>query len=360
MPSPRLTLSDLAARLKVSATTISNAFNRPDQLSRTLRERILTEAAALGFSGPDETARSLRTGKTFVIGVVLPESLSWYFEDAVASQFLGGVSQVLDAAGYRLLLLPETSLGDGRRVPAVDGVIIYGVGYNGQLATSFQQQGKPVVGVEVAFPDTPTVLINDEQTTYEITRWSLANTPSRYEPLIVSLHVERWQHSTDLPALAQSRRLNAMHRALREAGHDPAMIPVVDTHDITHSGLEKTLPAWLRQGEPRLLLCMSDSLALTALELVEQYGLKVPEDIRLTGFDGINEGQRRSPQLTTVYQDSRGKGASAARMVLGTQSCQQLTLDGFLIYGESCPPPEQPRLARVTGQGLFMSLSADK
>ena len=61
-PRRRATLASLAAELNVSRTTVSNAYNRPDQLSAELRERVLSTAKQLGYPGPDPVARSLRTG----------------------------------------------------------------------------------------------------------------------------------------------------------------------------------------------------------------------------------------------------------------------------------------------------------
>jgi len=63
LPRRRATLASLAAELNVSRTTISNAYNRPDQLSADLRERVLAAAKEMGYSGPDPVARSLRTRK---------------------------------------------------------------------------------------------------------------------------------------------------------------------------------------------------------------------------------------------------------------------------------------------------------
>src|SRR5215467_7205701 len=72
----RATLASLAAELKVSRTTISNAYNRPDQLSDALRERVLATAKRLGYAGPDPVARSLRTRKAGAVGLVMTEALT--------------------------------------------------------------------------------------------------------------------------------------------------------------------------------------------------------------------------------------------------------------------------------------------
>jgi len=70
-PAKRMTLKAVADALGVSTASISNAFNRPDQLSAILRDRILKECERLGYHGPNPAARSLRTGATGVVGVML-------------------------------------------------------------------------------------------------------------------------------------------------------------------------------------------------------------------------------------------------------------------------------------------------
>lgn len=101
----KLNLSEIAKHLGVSIATVSNAFNRPDQLSAKLRERVLEESAKLGYTGPNFAARSLRMGESGVIGVVLSDSLSYTFSDPVASQITQGISEVLLENSKQLLLL---------------------------------------------------------------------------------------------------------------------------------------------------------------------------------------------------------------------------------------------------------------
>ncbi len=100
------TLKEVAKQLGVSTATVSNAFNRPDQLSSSLRERILAQCNKLGYTGPSVTARSLRTGKTGVIGVLLADNLTYSFTDPVSTLFLSGISETLDSMHVNMLLLP--------------------------------------------------------------------------------------------------------------------------------------------------------------------------------------------------------------------------------------------------------------
>src|ERR1700743_868784 len=90
-PRRPATLASLAAELGVSRTTVSNAYNRPDQLSPELRRRVLETARRLGSPGPDPVARSLRTRKAGAVGVLLTETLAYAFRDPAAVGLLEGL-----------------------------------------------------------------------------------------------------------------------------------------------------------------------------------------------------------------------------------------------------------------------------
>ena len=92
----RVTMKDVAQVVGVSTMTVSNAFNRPDQLSADLRERILDRAAKMGYSGPDATARLLRSGRTNTFGVIFKEKLSYAFADPFTATWLTAFSQVME------------------------------------------------------------------------------------------------------------------------------------------------------------------------------------------------------------------------------------------------------------------------
>src|SRR4051812_32257827 len=103
MTPGRPTLDDVAAAAGVSRMTVSNAYNRPDQLSAATRERVLAVAAGLGYAGPDAAARSLRRGRAGAIGVLLTESLPYAFEDPGMVAMLRGVAAGVAEAGTGLL-----------------------------------------------------------------------------------------------------------------------------------------------------------------------------------------------------------------------------------------------------------------
>ncbi|MGH3428221.1 MAG: LacI family DNA-binding transcriptional regulator, partial [Mycobacteriales bacterium] len=124
------TLAALAAELGVSRTTVSNAYNRPDQLSPELRSRVLTAAAQLGYPGPDPVARSLRTRQAGAVGLLFTETVSYAFSDPAAVLTLQGLAAACEDARTGLLLVPGASVDSPEQTAlaaraAVDGFVAY-------------------------------------------------------------------------------------------------------------------------------------------------------------------------------------------------------------------------------------------
>ena len=115
----RVTVRTLADALGVSVSTVSNAYNRPDQLSTQLRARILSKADELGYAGPDAAARALRSGRAEAVGVLLTEQLSYAFSDPYAIGFLTGLSEVVEQHHISIVLMPLSLHGDELDVTAV-------------------------------------------------------------------------------------------------------------------------------------------------------------------------------------------------------------------------------------------------
>src|SRR4051812_16125731 len=130
MTTPRPTLATIATALGVSRMTVSNAFNRPDQLSPELRERVLAKAQELGYAGPDPVARTLSRGRTGSIGVILDAPLTLAFSDPAAVQMLHGVATVCEERELGVSLVPRIPGRDAALVKGalVDGFVVYCIG----------------------------------------------------------------------------------------------------------------------------------------------------------------------------------------------------------------------------------------
>src|ERR1700755_3071475 len=115
-PRGRATLAWWAAEIKVSRTTIANAYTRPDQLSPELRERVLATAKRIGYAGPDPVARSLRTRKAGAVGLMITELLTYSVSGPAALDFVAVLAGSCEGLGRGLRLVAvgrSRSVADG-------------------------------------------------------------------------------------------------------------------------------------------------------------------------------------------------------------------------------------------------------
>src|SRR5215210_1937232 len=163
----RANLKDVAAELGVSPATVSNAYNRPDQLSPALRERVFEAARRLGYAGPDALARGLRRGRAGAGGILYEDRLSYAFADPAAVLFLQGVSVATEEVGLGLLLLSgapgEERVAEAVSGAVVDGFVIYSMPEGASLVDAALGRRLPAVVVDQPrIEGVPFVGIDDE------------------------------------------------------------------------------------------------------------------------------------------------------------------------------------------------------
>ncbi|MCV2886305.1 LacI family DNA-binding transcriptional regulator [Aestuariibacter sp. AA17] len=319
----KLTLKEVARQLGVSTATISNAFNRPDQLSEALRARILSEAAALGYHGPSHAARSLRRGESDVIGVVLADSLSYNFSDPMANQLLKGIADVLVENKKQMLLLSSRGEAASQRAAESlpDGFIFYGAP-DTSCFERIVRLGKPVVAVDFEQEAVRSVNIDNYQAAYTSAESVLKSTDGNI--CILGMRIiesDRVCRLTSQDILCSSQEisrqrlkgyLDAAANQNRNVSPDRIWHIPVNTPEKAEQAAREALTMTPR---PRVLLCMSDVIALAALRVATQLDIRVPESLSVLGFDDIPAASQMQPALTTVCQQSAEKGRVAARML---------------------------------------------
>ena len=340
-----LTLTKMAARLGVSTATVSNAYNRPDQLSRELRQHILHECRKAGYRGPNAAARSLRTGRTGIIGVTMSNYLSYSFSDPVAHQFLQGLAEVFENHEYSLLLMPSR---ENMSQPLgfesfVDGFVVYGPPHKEKLEQLIDQN-KLIITVDFTIDSYPSVNVDNYEGALRVASHALRVPADPVAILGLRLTPVNRVCRIQEPELFEGRttitiqRLQGFLGAAQAAGVDIPPERIWQIPDNTHPlGLEAAREALSCSPRPRLLLCMSDRIALAAIEAARSLGLRVPDDVKITGFDDIPESLNRHPSLTTMHQQNLVKGRTAANMFLGNIEEHSVVLETQLMVRESCP-----------------------
>lgn len=340
MKKSKLTLKYVAEALDVSTATISNAFNRPDQLSARKREEILAACRKLGYHGPNKAAQILRKGRSNIVALILADSLEYMVSDPVASTFIKGVSGALQAAGKHVLLFAGDAPSIEEVADFVDGFICYGAPQNAHLAAELKVHAKPVITVDFDIEGRPSLNIDNEEGAYQIARHALKEGDSVAIlglKLIDSPSTCRVYETAliDTKRSISHRRLDGYQRALDEKGisigNDRIWhIPESDSQFARQAATE----VLSSQPLPDVVLCMSDIIALELLHTATAMGIEVPGQIRITGFDGIDEASRTRPNLTTVCQSSEEKGRRAVSMLL-QQETTPVILPFDILIGET-------------------------
>ncbi|MFY0664314.1 MAG: substrate-binding domain-containing protein [Natronospirillum sp.] len=344
----KLTLKDIAEALGVSTATVSNAFSRPDQLSAELRERILSESKRLGYRGPNATARSLRSGRTGTIALVLTERLQYNFEDPVATRFLHGVSEVFDQQNINMLLLPSRAeFYQNNTVDSLaDGFVIYGPPKDATVLDRIVVKGKPTITVDFNLPDVRSLNIDNYHGARDAARHGMSVASGQVAVLALRLltYSEEVRRVTDDDLLASQyesvsrRRLDGYLSALDEQQRTLEREWIWNVPESRYEyGYQAAREALLCNPRPELLLCMSDRLALGAIAAAQDMGLRIPQDLKIIGFDDIATAAYQRPALTTVHQPQNEKGRQAAKMVLGlSEYSKDVLLEAKLIVRDSC------------------------
>jgi DNA-binding LacI/PurR family transcriptional regulator len=305
--------------------TVSNAYNRPDQLSPVTRQRVLEVASQLGYAGPDPTAASLRLRRTGTIGVVLTERLPYAFADPGLVTILHGIATELSDSGTALLLVPAHAEGGESQLrhALVDAVIFCSVSAKNPAVAVARERQVPIVTVGTPrLPHVPRVGSNNRRSAAEVARHLL---DSGHRRLAVLTTVTDEPGGRVRPIFHE--RVRGFSDEVRAAGDELTVLCAGDNSRPAGRDAVADLLRSPKRQRPTALFAVTDILALGVLDAAAEAGLAVPRQLSVAGFDDIAAAASTVPPLTTVAHDLFGQGRAAARLARR------------LIAGESVRPP---------------------
>jgi LacI family transcriptional regulator len=322
-----ITIADVAARAKVSKTTVSRVLNGKGELDESTAARVRAVIDELGYV-PSSRAVGLARGRTRVVGMLVP-SLIWPW----IGEVLQGACDVLETERYGLLLFTCNRGQESMRqfsaqvsAKSFDGLLV--IEPEGTLDTiaGLHARGLPVVLIDDR--DVQSEQIPSVGTTNFIGAGSAARhllDQGRHRPLVVT-GPERFGCT-----LQRSEGFTAEFAA---AGH-----PIPQSHvkvgDFTvDSGLAAVNAAFDEGLEFDAVFAHNDLSAAGALQAVLDRGRRVPQDVAIVGFDDVKMSAHTTPPLSTVHQPLREMGEAAARTLLA--------------HFEGTPLPNRPTVIPTT------------
>ena len=307
----RVTLRDVARQAGVSPTAVSFAYNAPHQLSHSTREHILDTAENLGYQ-PHPVARTLATGRTNAIGLLVPTSLNWMLHDPLFTHFLGEVGAACDREEKRILLasMHESWRGDSppsseAMAPstwlasiAADGFLMFFIDSAHPVTEAVQRSLRPIVLLDSADNiQAPTFNIDDHGGAYAAAQHLLAKGHRQFA--IATMTPRR--DGVVIPTI--ERRVRGFSQAVAEAGLPPAAVQIVHARGVPSAGHQSFQNIWQLRRRPTAVFCVSDVRALGILSGARREGISVPDDLAVVGFGDLPDASVSSPPLTTVHRD---------------------------------------------------------
>lgn len=301
------TLDDLAELSGVSRATVSRVING-GPVSEQTRQKVLEVLERTDYR-PNLAARSLASGRTGVIGVVMHVHPPVLFEDAYFVALLHGVSDVLADRATGMMLW----LGNRSKEETLSRIL--GTGLMDGVIVSADNLDDPLVDGLLA-SDLPTVLIghrrSDLTASYvDIDHVGAADAITTH---LIDIGRSRIGHITGRRgSVAGEDRILGYRRAMERAGRDPDLY-VVEGDFTRPTGVEAT--AELLELGVDAIFCANDATAAGALEAIAESGLTVPEDVAVAGFDDLPIASELDPPLTTIRQGVHAQGTESASALL--------------------------------------------
>ena len=335
--STRATIRDIARYAGVSVATVSRVVNDRPDVSDETREAVARVVREHGFS-TNRSARALSVGRTGLVGLTVPFVLGGYF-----TSILSGATEALHEVEMRAVLCPtlhqhdrEVALVERLMRGTTDGAILVLPSESPEELRELRTQGFPFVIVDSRHPlpdDLPVVSAGH-----------LAGARAATDHLLELGH-RRIAIITGEPGwFATEERINGYHAALATAGVPPVPELIVRSDFEIDGGISAAKRLLALAEPPTAIFASNDNMAVGALRVALERGLRVPDDLSIVGFDDADISRIVSPALTTVRQPLEEMGRVAVSLLTRLIDGQKVETLGIelatrlVIRGSTAPP----------------------
>ncbi|WP_170332098.1 LacI family DNA-binding transcriptional regulator [Ruegeria arenilitoris] len=334
------TLNDVAKAAGVSTATVSRCLNSPDQVIEATRQRVMQAVESLGYT-PNFAARVMAAKRSYTIGAIIPT-----MDNAIFARGLQEFQDQLRESGYTLLVSssaydPEVEWEQIRALVArgADGLLLIGYARDAEIYSYLERHQVPSLVAWSYDPEAHRPSVGFDN----------LNAMGKLAQAVISAGHQRIAMISG-QTLGNDRaqsRVDGVRQTMAESGLDANSLTLIETDYEIEKGAEAFQQLMSLTPRPTVVMCGNDVLAAGALREAGRLGIKVPEQVSVTGFDDIELAEIVSPALTTVHVPHREMGRKAAReltaMVEGNSDGRSICINTRLVNRCSLArPPRQP------------------
>ena len=330
-----VSMKDIAKQCHVSVASVSKALNGYSDIGEETRNLIITTAHEMGYL-PNSSARALKTKKSYNLGVLFVDAAMNGLTHEYFNHVLESFKYRAEEKGYDITFIAGNTAGQKMsfyercRYRGVDGVLVACFKYYEEDIQDLIRSELPVVTIDHTFEGKIAVVSNNVQGMEELVSY------------IYSMGHKKiaYIHGDDTPVTRN--RLSVFYRTTQRYGLE---IPDEYVKASSYRDLEMAAKA---TGElldlpnpPTCIMYPDDYAAVGGMNEIRERGLRIPEDISITGYDGIDLVRMMEPKLTTLCQDTRKIGRMAAEKLISliehpkTTLVDKFSVDGVLFKGGS-------------------------
>ena len=330
-----VTITDIANACGVSRATVSKALNGAPDIAKKTADRIRETARELGYL-PNATARSLKVGRSYNIGVLFSDPTGSGISHEYFSQILESCKSEAERLGYDITFISK-DLGamsmdyyEHAKYRSCDGVVIASADFADPAIIRLVMSEIPTVTLDYSYDSRTSILSDNVRGMEQLVRF----VHSKGHRRVAFIHGEMTS--------VTKKRIASFRKNCSELGMivPPEYIRPAVYHDPRASGLATR--ALLALPEPPTCIFYPDDLSyLGGMSELEKNGISVPKQMSVVGYDGIPLSQVLRPRLTTYRQGAERMGSEAARLLIeqiehpDTFLPQQVTVEGELLEGST-------------------------
>ena len=332
-----VSLKDISKACGVSIATVSKALNDHSDISKETKERVREIADKLGYH-PNAAAQALKTNRSNNIGVLFVDEANSGLTHDYFSHVLDSFKKKAEQEGFDITFIN----GDRSKTNKMsylshaiyrgfDGVVIACVEFSDPEVDELIKSNIPVVTIDHTFYNRIAIVSDNIKGIRDLVTYIYEQGHRKIA----------YVHGLENTAVTQSR-LTSFYNTLQDLG-----VPVRDEYMVSspYRNTEKAFEATTKLLElpdpPTCIMYSDDFAAFGGMNAIRQKGLRIPEDISVAGYDGIELARRISPLMTTIVQDTDRIGRLAASKLIdlinnpkGTL-IEQIVVEGTLEKGES-------------------------